>query len=152
MLAIFTVHQLENLTCRAIPTTIPAQCLRRTQGYVMQPWCSKRVDILWGPQGCRNGGNVVNVKLHNENYHWQAFYRWPSGISLSAQRVERPTNKPELLHVHLWAIHFFILRLWWFVNIPLCTGRLHCIPETGHRRAKPTINLDHWVIKWSNTK
>ena len=37
--------------------------------------------------------------LHNEKYHWQAFYRWPSGMSLLAHRVERPTNKPELLQL-----------------------------------------------------
>ena len=47
---------------------------------------------------CRTG-NVGNVGLHNKKYHWQAFYRLPSGISLLAQQVERPTNKPELLNI-----------------------------------------------------
>ena len=40
----------------------------------------------------------MNVKVHNKNYHWQAFYRFPSGMSLVAVHVERPANKPELLH------------------------------------------------------
>ena len=41
------------------------------------------------------------MRLHNEKHHSQAFYRWPDGMSILVQRVERPTNKPELLQKYI---------------------------------------------------
>ena len=52
--------------------------------------------------------------LQKRSYHWQAFYCSPSGMSLLAKRIERPTNKPELLHVHTYVI---LGDLWHYLHV-----------------------------------